>query len=162
MEYHYIERMKDVKKHQPELEKKLRVKIKIEGKKVFFKGAAIDEYDAGLVFDAIAFGFSLKKALALKDEEMIFRIIHIKTHTKRNLGAVLARLIGTRGKTKKTISEISGCEVLIKDSEVGIICDAENVENVEQAIINIIKGSKQANMYRYLERMNRAKKNLIE
>lgn len=162
MEYYYIEKIGNVKKHQAEIEKKLNVKLKIDEKKVFVEGNALSEYDAGIVLEAIAFGFSPRKALALKDEEMIFRIIHIKSHTKRNLKAVLARLIGTKGKTKKTISEITGCEVLIKDSEVGIICGAEDVDNVEQAIINIIRGSKQANMYRYLERMNRAKKHLGE
>lgn len=158
MEQFYVQKVKDLEKNKRELEEKLNVKIKIEGKKVSIEGEALEEYDATLVFEAIEFGFSPKKALSLINEEVIFKVVHIKSHTNRNLKAVVARLVGTKGKTKRTISDIADCEILIKDTEVGIIGYVEDVANVEQAIINIIKGSKQANMYRYLERMNRTKK----
>lgn len=162
MQTFYIKKIKDVMKNQRGLEKKLGIKIVILGRKVTVLSDPINEYEAELVFNAISFGFSSKKALALKNEEYNFKIIHIKSHTKRKLKDVLARLIGTRGKTKHTISEISGCDVLISESEVGILGLSEDVENTEHAIIKIIKGAKQTNTYRFLERMNRAKKNYSE
>jgi ribosomal RNA assembly protein len=88
----------------------------------------------------------------------MFKKVRIKDHTRRNLRDIKSRLIGTHGKTKKTMAEISGCEILIKESEVGFIGGVDVIEDVERAIINLIKGSKQANMYRYLERRNRERK----
>lgn len=148
----------EVRRMKSELEKKLNVKITIRGRTVSFKGSSLDEYEASLVFDAIRFGFSVRKALLLKEEDMTFRVVHIKEHTKRNLKDINSRIIGTRGKTRKTISKISGSEMVIREGEVGVISDSESIDEVTTAIISIIKGSKQSNMYKYLEKMNRAKK----
>ncbi len=158
METFYIKKIHDVKRMKKELEAKLNIKIKIIGHGVIVEGPSIDEYDASRVFDAINFGFSIKKAFLLKGEDMTFRAVHIKSYTKRNLKDIKSRLIGKRGKTRRTIAEISGCEVLIKESEVGIIGDVNSVKDTEIAIINLIRGSKQSNMYRYLEKRNKIKK----
>lgn len=148
----------EVRRMKSELEKKLNVKIIIRGKTVTFRGNSFDEYEASLVFDAIRFGFSVRKALLLKEEDKMFKVIHIKEHTKRNLKDIKARLIGTRGKTRKTISKISGGEMIVNEGEVGVISDSESIDDVVTAVISIIKGSKQSNMYKYLEKMNRVKK----
>ena len=103
--------------------------------------------------------FQKKKALQLLDPEATFRKIHIKNFTRRkNIGEVRARLIGTEGKTKRTLEEIGSCDIIIGDTEVGIIGSAENIEKTTTAITNLIKGSKQANVYRFLERMNTIEK----
>ena len=113
----------------------------------------MDEYEASLVLDAINFGFSAKKALSLKSENLLFRILNIKKITrKKNLRDVRARVIGREGKTRKTIEGITNSEVLIKDNEIGIIGEAECIEHSIQAITSLIKGSKQANVYARLER----------
>ena len=155
METIFIRRINDVKKSKLELERKLNVKIKILENKVTVIGDTLEEYDAIKVFDAIQFGFSIKKSLLLKQEDFIFRKIHVRDHTKRNLRDIQSRLIGKNGKTKRIISEISGCEILIKEGEVGIVGYFEDVENTSTALISLIKGSKQSNMYKYLEKMNK-------
>ena len=156
----YVGKVKVVKKFNEQIEKTLGVSIKIDGGNVIFSGEPYDEYASMRVFEAIRFGFSVKKALALKDETMAFKVVHIKSHTRRQLKDIRARLIGTKGKTRRVMADISGCEILIKENEVGIIGDAEEVGIVETAIINLIRGSKQSNMYQYLERMNRERKKL--
>lgn len=155
METIFVGKINEVKKSKLELEKKLNVKITIVGNKINLVGDAVGEFEAIKVFDAIQFGFPAKKALLLNQEDFVFRKIHIRDYTKRNLRDIQARLIGTRGKTKRTISEITGCEILIKEGEVGIIGYFEDVENTSTALINLIKGSKQSNMYKYLEKMNK-------
>lgn len=155
MENVYISNVKEVQKNKKELEEKLKIKIFLNGKNVSFEGAVLDEYVALKVLDALALGFSARKSLLLLDEQNMLKKIHIKDFTKRNLKEVKSRVIGLHGKTKKTMAEISGCEIVIRESDVGIIGDSEVVLDVEQAIINLIKGSKQSNMYRYLERRNR-------
>ncbi len=143
------------------LDQQLQVKITLTGRKMTVDGAAVDEFVAITILEAIVFGFSFKQAIALKNEEFSFRKIHIRDFTRRkNLKDVRSRLIGREGKTRRTLEEISNCDVVIGESEVGIIGLADAVESATQAAINIIKGSKQANAYRYLERMNTEKKNL--
>lgn len=158
METIYLKRIFEVRKLKSELEKKLNVKLVIVGKHVKIDGESLDEYDAMRVFEAINFGFSVRKALVLKREDFVFKVVHIKEYTKRNLKDIKARLIGKHGRTRKTISMISGCDVLIKESDVGVIGYCEDVDDTVAGIVSLIKGSKQANIYKYLERMNRAKK----
>jgi len=160
MEEIYVSRISEVRGNKERLEKELDVKIYINGRKVVVDGESINEYEAELVLSAINFGFKVKYALMLKDEEVAFQTVHIKSHTRRNLKDVRARLIGIKGKTKRTMEEISGCKIIINDNEVGIIGYVDDVENVVTAVTNLIKGSKQSNMYAYLERMNRRKKEL--
>ena len=150
-----------IRREQRNLERQLKVKLTIKEKNVAIEGSPLDEYVALLIVEALVFGFSQKQAMSLKDEGMSFRKIHIRDFTRRkNLKDVRARLIGREGKTRRTLEDISNCEVVIGESEVGIIGFTDAVESTVQAAINIIKGSKQANAYRYLERMNAEKKNL--
>jgi len=161
MEVIFLSKISEVRKNKGRLEGELGVKLKIVGKKIEIDGESVAEYDALQFFEAVNFGFSIRKALLLKNEDYVFKKIHIKEYTKRSLKAVRARLIGTKGKTRKAMSEISGCEILIKESEVGVVGDGEAVENVERAVIHLIEGSKQGNMYKFLERMNRVRKEEI-
>lgn len=154
----YVKKGQNVKKAKAELERSLNIKLTLEGNMITFEGAAVDEYVARQVLEAMAFGFSASKALLLKDEEMAFRIVHIKDHTKRNLEAIRSRVIGTRGKTRRTISDITGCDVLITDTDIGIIGHVEDAEDTERAFIQIIRGMKQSNAYQYLEKRNKEKK----
>lgn len=149
----------ELRKNKAELEEKLNIKITTLGKKVTIIGAPIDEYEASLVLDAINLGFSAKKALQLKDESKIFRVLNIKNLTrKKNLQNVRARIIGKEGKTKRTIENITNSDIVIKDNEIGIIADAESIEDTITGISNLIRGTKEANTYRYLEKINTKRK----
>ena len=94
---------------------------------------------------------------------MIFKKIHIRDFTRRkSLSDVRARLIGTQGKTRRTLEEISDCSIVVNENAVGIIGPTSAIDNTVQAVINIIRGSKQANIYRFLERMNTQKEDLAD
>jgi len=158
METFRVRRIREVGKNIKELEEKLKVSIKTFQGKVIIEGSAQDEYDAEKIFEALDFGFSIKRALLLKQEDFVFRRIHIGEHTKRNLKDVQARLIGTKGKTRRVISNLTECEMIIKEGEIGLIGQVEDVDSAEIALISIIKGSKQANMYKFLEKRNQKRK----
>lgn len=161
MEQYYFKKIRELIKEKSALEKKLNVIITINGKLVKIEGSAIDEYQAGLVIEAMQFGFSAKKALLLLNEDIIFRVIPIKMFTRRkNLKEVRGRIIGKDGKTKRTIENIAECEVEINGNEVGIICSADELEETTTAITNLIRGTKEANVYGFLEKMNANKKKL--
>jgi len=164
METLYFKKIKELQKEKDRLESKLGVSIIINGKKVSIKTDKEDafyEYEALIVLEAMQFGFSAKKALDLLNDDFVFRKIPIKQFTRRkNLKEVRGRIIGKEGKTKSTIEEISSCDMLINEDEnaVGIIGPADEIEEATTAISNLIKGSKQANVYRFLERINAGKK----
>lgn len=157
----YSKRLNEIKREKKFLERTLKIKISIEGRKISFEGNPLNEYEASLVFDAINMGFSARTATLISDSDFVYEKLNIKHFTKkRNLELIRGRIIGTHGKTKNTLEQISGCVIKIKDSEIGIIGPAEKIQYAITAITNIIKGTKQNNAYKYLERINTEKKKL--
>ena len=135
------------------LESKLKVKISVKGNNINLHGEEVNIYVAEKVFEAIERSFSINTALLLTDENYILEDIHIKDVTKkRNLEQIRARIIGTKGKTLKTISELSDCHIVLHENTVSIIGPAEKIKDAMNAIESLIRGSKQANVYKYLER----------
>ncbi|MEK6928250.1 MAG: KH domain-containing protein [Nanoarchaeota archaeon] len=159
METIYLPKARDVKENLKLLKEKLNLEIKLEGHKVTFEGEAVDELAAEKVFNAIEFGFTVHQSLQLIDPDILFVKIKMKSATRRkDMKDVRGRIIGREGKTKRTIESISDCEVVINGNEVGIIGLVDNIEAATTGIKNIAKGSKQANVYNYMERMNAEKK----
>ncbi len=155
METLLASKTKEMRKERAELEKRLNVTITLNGNKVTIEGTPVDEYEALLVLDAMGFGFSAKKALLLLEQDMLFRKLHMKDFTRRkDMEEVRGRTIGREGKTKRTLESVSGCSIVISGNEVGVIGPAEAIDATTTALKKIIKGSKQANVYNYLERMN--------
>lgn len=152
----FLNKTRKIKENIPELEKKLNVKILVEGRKVSLSGSEIDEYEAEPILEAISLGFSTGQAVQLKNEEFIFRKINIKDFTKRrDLSQIRARIVGTEGKTKRAIGNISNCEISLSGNTIGIIGSIVYIEDAITALKSLIKGSKQANVYKYLEKRNR-------
>lgn len=161
METIFCRRTREIEREKAMLEKRLRVKITVQGKKITIDGPALEEYEASLVFDAVDFGFPLDIAILAKDEDMTFKRLSIKDFTRRvDMEVVRGRLIGTQGRTRRTIENIADCHIRIQDNEVGILGSAEEVEYTVTAIANLIRGSKQSNVYKFLEKINTQKKKL--
>lgn len=138
------------------IERKLKVKIEIKGKNLIIKGEEINEYLACSILEALELGFPLNEALLLLDQNFILEKIEIKNLTKRrNLSEIRARIIGTKGKTKQLIEELSDCFIVLHENTIAIIGEADKIKNCIQALIKIIQGSKQSSVYAYLERQRR-------
>lgn len=149
----YSDKLPRILKNKKHLEEKLNVKITNKAREVFIEGEPEDEYIAEKVIEALNYGFELKEALLIKEEDFILEIIPIKQFTRRSdLTRIRARIIGKSGKTKKTLCQLTKCFIQVKDNEVAILGDAEYIYNAQEAIKSLIKGSKQANVYKYLEK----------
>jgi len=147
------EKLPRIIKAKAKLEKTLNLKIINRGKEVTIQGNPEDEYRGEKVIDAINLGFPVQHALLIKTKDFLYEVINIKDHTKRkDLKRIRARIIGTKGKTLTTISHLTNCYLEIKENQIGIIGPAESIENAQNAIISIIQGSKQANVYSFLEK----------
>lgn len=161
MESIQLKHVKELKRNLKDLERRLKVKITLKGKVATFEGTAIDEYEASLVLEALSFGFSKSKALLLKEEDTRLEIVNIKAVTrKKNLKEVRARIIGKEGKTLRTLENISGTHLRLDEdsNELGIIGDAISIDETLTGVKNLIRGTKQSNVYRYLEKNNKNKK----
>ena len=149
----YSEFVRKILQNKKKLEQALAIKITNKGKIVFVKGKPEQEFIAIQIIEAMNLGFTAEQALLLQDEEFIFEKINIKDLTKRHdLERIRGRIIGTRGKTKEIIQNLSGCFISLHDNTVGIIGRAEDIEKAIQAIKSIIQGSKQSKVYSSLER----------
>ena len=147
------EKLQRILKTKKKLAETLNVKISNRGKEVTITGKAEDEYVAEKVIDAINLGFPISHALEIKTMEMMFEVLNIKDHTKRSdLARIRGRIIGTKGKTLKTITDLTNSHIEMLDNKVGIIGPPESIELAQNAIISLVKGSKTPNVYAHIER----------
>ena len=149
----FSEKLPRIIKNKKKLEKELGIKITNRGKEIFIEGEAENEYSAEKVIDALNFGFPFEIALLIKKENFIFEILNIKDYTKRkDLERIRARIIGKGGGTLKTLQNLTKCYFELKDNYVGIVGNPEYIENAQEAIISVIRGAKQSNVYNSLEK----------
>ena len=141
-------------RNKAKLEKILNIKITNRGKEIKIDGKPEDEYIAEKVIDALNFGFKFTEAISLKEEENnIFEIINIKDHTtKKDHSKIRSRIIGKNGKALSTLENLGNCYIEVSENNVGVIGNSEMIEDITQAIVSLIKGSKHGNVYSFLER----------
>ncbi|MCK5449403.1 hypothetical protein KAI32_00900 [Candidatus Pacearchaeota archaeon] len=150
-----VEKMNKIKKAVPRIEEKIKIKISFQKNQITIKGSELNEYLVEKIVQAIAFGFDVEDALLLKNEDFVLEFIDIKSHTHRkNLKEVRARVIGTGGKARKTIENLTGAVIVIQVNRMGVIVDSEHLDSATQAIISLIQGAKHGNVFAYLEKQN--------
>lgn len=104
---------------------------------------------------AIGRGFSEEKAMMLLDEDTYLQVLDIKEYagrSKARLAQIKARVIGTRGKTRRIVEELTGVDVSVYGHTVSIIGDSIQLPIARQAIEMLLRGSEHAAAYRFLER----------
>ena len=148
-----VDKLPRIIKSKKKLEQILKIKITNRGKEVTISGKPEEEYIGEKVIRAINFGFPFSSAILIKEEDFVFEILNIKDYTRRkDLERIRARIIGKKGKTLGTLSQLTKCDFELNDNRVGIVGDPEHIENAQDAIIHIIKGAKQSNVYAFLEK----------
>jgi KH domain-containing protein len=154
-----IQNRKEIIRTKAKIEKALNAKLFLKENILEVETDPLNEFEAQRVFDAMNLGFSADDALIILEEDISFVQLNMKDYANtKNLEVVRSRVIGTHGKTKLTIEEITKCKIKVQDNLIGIIGPGEIIETAITALTNIIKGTKQANAYRYLERINTQKR----
>ena len=64
---------------------------------------------------------------------------------------IRSRLIGTKGKTRKSIEEHTKCFMSVYGNTVALIGDYSQIEKARHAIEMIMRGSPHGKVYNYLE-----------
>ena len=144
------------------IEQSLNVKINLEPDFVIIEGSALDEDIAEDIFEAILLGFNQKIALTLKEEGVSFEKVNIKKYVRESrVKTAMARVIGKEGRTKKVLSELTGCAIAIKDNIVGIIGKTDDLDIALLAVTSLIRGKPHAKVYSSLER-TRAERKFVD
>jgi len=114
------------------------------------------------VVKAIAYGFSPEKAFRLLDEDQVFMLIDLKQlvgDAPNHLQRIKGRIIGEKGRARRTIEEMTGTYISVYRTYVGIIGDYESAQAAREAVEMLIRGRQHSTVYRYLERvMSRIKR----
>ena len=106
------------------------------------------------VVRAVGRGFNPEKAMRLFDDDEYLEIIDIKDFSggrSEQLTRIRGRLIGKNGKTRRIIEELTGCDMIIYGSTVGLIGNTVSLPVAKHAIELLLNGSEHATVYHYLE-----------
>lgn len=110
------------------------------------------------VLKAIGRGFSPENGLKLLDDDMYYEEFDIRDYTgksRKRIMQVRSRMIGTDGKTRRLIEELTDCIISIKGNTVSIIGDIEGLKVASKAVNMILNGSEHSSVYSYMERKRR-------
>ncbi|MCJ2519433.1 MAG: KH domain-containing protein [Candidatus Thermoplasmatota archaeon] len=107
------------------------------------------------VVQAIGRGFSDEKAMELLEEDAFLRIFDIKdfTHSRSRVMELKGRVIGSHGKTRRLIEELTGTSLSIYGHTVSIIGSTVQLNVSCRAVEMLLTGSEHASVYQYMERM---------
>jgi len=148
-----LDKVGTIVKTKEKLGEVLGVNLAHRGKELYIEGEPLEEYEAETVIRALDFGFAPEVAFLIKERELALEILSIKDFTKRkDMASIKARIIGTKGKTLKTLTELTDCFFAVSNNEVGIIGHPEQMKMAQDAVASLIRGSKQANVYKFLEK----------
>ncbi len=152
------ERIKKFNQFKERIERTTHCKVKIEyGNNIIVNGSPIDEYVAKNIITAFARGFDFNIAMRLINDDIYFEYISLKDYLNndKQIRNVKARIIGRKGKAKKTIEELSNANIAIYGDTIGIIGGVDNIEVAKVGIYALIDGSKHNTAYRAMESMRR-------
>jgi len=107
------------------------------------------------VIKAIGRGFAPEHALRLMEDDMYYEELDIRDYagkSSKRIMQVRARLIGSNGKTRRLVEELTDCFVSIKGNTVSLIGDLEGLKIAQKAITMLLQGSEHSSVYGFLER----------
>jgi len=101
------------------------------------------------IVKAIARGFSPQKAFLLLNENNALEIIEIPGNEK-NVIRIKSRIIGSEGKTRKRLEELTDCLISVYGKTVSIIGGFEKISFAKKAVKMFISGASHKTVYRFL------------
>jgi ribosomal RNA assembly protein len=151
-----------------EIERRCGVDLEIDGKtgetKISYQPEALIDANPFKAYDivsAIARGFSPQRAFSLLQEERILTLIDLREYAGKSENALVrikSRLIGTEGKARKIIEELTQSEISIYGHTVAIIGDPDESKIAKEAIDKLAKGGTHKSTYELLQKYRTKRK----
>jgi ribosomal RNA assembly protein len=108
---------------------------------------------------AIGRGFSPQRAERLLKEDTYLQILDIKLTTghreKAALRRIRSRVIGSAGRARTRIEELSGCSVSVYGSTVALIGKEDQLDRGVRAVELLLRGSEHSTVFHLLARLRR-------
>ena len=121
---------------------------------------ALGLYASREIIQAIGRGFNPEFALLLLKQDYAFEQININDYLKTEdaMQRLKGRVIGSEGKARKYIEEMTETHISVYGKTIGIIGETENASTARQAIESLLKGSQHSNVYHWLEKRRKEQK----
>ena len=107
---------------------------------------------------AIARGFSPDRAFKRFSDDYYFQLFDMADYVGKDridIQRLASRVIGSEGKTRRIIEDLTGCLLSVYGHTVAIIGDAESLETAKTAVDMLLSGAEHAGVYRFLENKRR-------
>jgi ribosomal RNA assembly protein len=148
-------------KKRIESETKVRITVDSSEGDVFLYGNdALDLYTVREIVSAIGRGFNPDIALQLLKSDYSLEQISLTDYakTKNHLMRVKGRVIGSNGKAREIMEELTDCKISVFGKTICIIGRIESVDICRRAVEKLLKGSQHSAIYRMLERQRKESK----
>ena len=142
------------------IEEDTNTKLNIDSKEgeVNIEGSdGLEIYTTREIIKAVARGFNPEIALLLLKPDNSLDIINLADQfdDKRDIMRTKGRIIGTNGKTRKIIEDLTDSYLSVYGKTVSIIGFAENVAIARRAVEMLVQGAPHAKIYKYLEKQKK-------
>jgi ribosomal RNA assembly protein len=143
-----------------ELEEKSGIKINIDSKTgdvSFDESSCADPLmvlKVENIVNAISKGFSPEKAFLLFSDEADFFAFDLRDYAGKreaHIRRLKSRVIGSEGKTKKVLEDLTNSKVSVHGHTVSVISDVTRMNILKKSIDMLLTGSKHATVYRFVE-----------
>ncbi|MFB6211077.1 MAG: pre-rRNA-processing protein PNO1 [Halobacteriales archaeon] len=145
-----------------EIEREAEVRLDIDSENGAVRIKQVGDPITGLkgpdIVRAIGRGFAPEDALRLLDDDMMmFELIDIQqsARNKNDLQRQKGRLIGKDGRTRELMEELTGADVVIYGTTLGIIGMPKQVDILRSAVEMLLDGAPHGAVYSFLERKRR-------
>lgn len=151
---------KGTSKRKIEKEMNTRIQVNSEDGDVIVSGEdSLNVLITVSMVKAIGRGFNPNKAFLLKNELYMFDMVSIQDYagsSKKSEERLRSRIIGTEGKTRKTIELMTNTFLSVYGKTVGIIGKQEGVYLARRAIEIILNGAPQTHAYMWIRKQKEA------
>ena len=140
------------------IEKRVGCKMRIENRnEIVVEGDSYSEYVARNIVQAVARGFRLNTAFKLLNEDYFFDSIDIGDIASNKLKKkrMVARIIGTGGKAKIYMEEVSGASIEIYGDTISLIGSIDEIRIAKAGINILLDGGKHSTAYTVMEKERR-------
>lgn len=153
-------------KSRLEEESKSSMNIVMDGEVTIAGEDAFLVYRCTQVIRAIGRGFAPNKAEKLFDDQFYLRIFDVRDFSgksKNRSFELKGRVIGRKGKARKTIEDSTGCYISVYGHTVSVIGSYPAMESAERAIEMLLGGSEHSVVFSFLrkEKTKRIKEELL-
>jgi len=140
-----------------QLEEQTKTSISVDSKEgdVFIKGKdALSLFALREVVKAVGRGFNPETAQLLLRQDYTLEIIELSdfVKSKEQMLRIKGRVIGTEGKSRRVIEDLSECDVCVYGKTVSIIGRIEKMALARKSVEMLLSGSTHATVYKWLEK----------